>query len=907
MALLPENAMLGPYRIAALVGEGGMGAVYRARDTRLGRDVAIKVLTNVALNDRDRVARFAQEARTTGMLNHPNLLTVYDVGQAGDTPYLVSELLEGENLRERLSRGPIPPRKAVEIALGIAQGLVAAHEKGVVHRDLKPDNIYLTREGRVKILDFGIAKLSLSSAESSNVFSSESTEPGKVMGTVGYMSPEQVRGDPVDQRSDIFSFGAILYEMLAGKLAFKRESAVETMNAILKEDAADLTDSVPNIAPPLERLVRRCLEKDREHRFQSARDLAFNMEMFSTISGGVTVPRRPEAGPSRAGTSAPVFPSPEVAAPSSIPSVPPPVPKQTTPLRAVTAARTRPVPVARTGPRASPALLAILYLAAICGVGYAGWYFANRRHEARGETSFRRVTFRRGEVRSARFTRDGETIVYSASWDGRPSDIFAASRPSPEARPLGIPDADVLSVSRSAELAILLRRDRLSGLGTLARVPLAGGVPRELATNVLQADWSPDGSTLAVIRAVGNGYRLEYPIGKIKYSTPHYIREIRVSPDGSRVAFIEPHGGANDIVVVSESRPESIARGWSHGATGLSWSPDGNEIWITATNTSAPPSLWAVSLKGERRLVSRLTGSMRLFDISPAGNVLISNGMWRAALLYSAPGSGREREISWLDWSIAGDLSADGRTLLFSEAREGGGERGSVFLRRADAQAPVRIGEGYGDALSPDGKWVMSHSGAKLVLLPTGAGEPRELQVDGSFELGAAWLPDSKRVIVGGALPKGNYRLLLIEIETLDEKVKPLSPENIAVVAVRPFALSPDGRLVAGMTAESTIALYPTDGSLAAARVRGVEKGEVPIQWSSDGRSLYVYRPTALPARVYRVSLSDGTRRLWREFTPSDPAGVYRISPVVMTTNANAYAYNALRSMSDLYVAEGLR
>ncbi|HEX9163185.1 MAG TPA: serine/threonine-protein kinase, partial [Thermoanaerobaculia bacterium] len=278
--------MLGPYRLAGLIGEGGMGAVYRARDTRLGRDVAIKILTNVTLSDRERLVRFEQEARATGMLNHPNLLTIYDVGNADGTPYLVSELLQGENLRDRLNRGPLPPRKAAEIALLIAHGLGAAHEKGIVHRDLKPENIFLTRDGRVKILDFGIAKLTAVGRDAS--FKQAATEPGMVMGTVGYMSPEQVRGEEVDPRTDIFALGTILYEMLSGQRAFKRNSAIETLGSILKDDPPDLLQVNPGIPTALDRLVRRCLEKDREQRFQSARDLAFNLETLSNFSSAGT-------------------------------------------------------------------------------------------------------------------------------------------------------------------------------------------------------------------------------------------------------------------------------------------------------------------------------------------------------------------------------------------------------------------------------------------------------------------------------------------------------------------------------------------------------------------------------------------------------------------------------------------
>src|SRR6185436_8244450 len=288
--------MLDPYQVVGLIGEGGMGAVYRAKDTRLDRFVAIKVLTNVAVSDRERLLRFEQEARATGMLNHPNLLTIYDIGRDGDgNPYLVSELLEGETLSTRLLRGPLAARKAVDAALQMALGLAAAHEKGVVHRDLKPDNIFLTRDGRLKILDFGIAKLTGSAGSDGPTFQMAATEPGMVLGTVGYMSPEQVRGEPVDHRSDLFALGAIFYEMLSGIRAFKRNSSIETLNAILKEEPPDLTDMLPSLPPAIEHLVRRCLEKDREQRFQSARDLSFNLETLATMSSSSTLSGTPGA------------------------------------------------------------------------------------------------------------------------------------------------------------------------------------------------------------------------------------------------------------------------------------------------------------------------------------------------------------------------------------------------------------------------------------------------------------------------------------------------------------------------------------------------------------------------------------------------------------------------------------
>ena len=884
---IQENSVIGPYRVITRIGEGGMGAVYRATDTRLGRDVAIKVLTAVTLSDKERLQRFEQEARATGMLNHPNLLTIYDVGNSDGTPFLVSELLEGETLRTRIERGPIPARKAAEIAMQMANGLAAAHDKGIVHRDLKPENIFITKEGRVKILDFGIAKLSATGGGDRPQFQMAATEPGMVMGTVGYMSPEQVRGELVDARSDIFAFGAILYETLTGRRAFTGDSSIETLGAILKDDPPDLASTVTNIPPPLEKLVRRCLEKNREQRFQSARDLAFSLDTLASYTSPATAAGTLKPALHDEGNSTVRYgPSTTMKAP---------------------AARPRTVSVPKPKPRVSPFLLTLLFIVAIAGAGFGGWYLATHMRTEKAEVVFRRVTFRRGDVRTARFGPDGDTIVYSAAWEGQPVETYIANRQSPEARPLGVKDAEVLAIARSTELAVLLRRDRLSNLGTLARVPLAGGSPREVADQVQEADWSPDGANLAVIRASAGKYRIEFPLGSVRYETPHAIRNLRVSPSGDRLAFIEPYGEKNDVAILDRNAraPSTIARGWDHGVTGLAWTPDGKQIWITGTESGAPPALHSIDVStGETHLIDRLTGSMKVFDISSAGRALLSNGTWRAALVYQPPGDLPERDISWLDWSVLADLSADGRSILFNETREGGGAKSGVYLRGVDSPTPVRIGDGFGDALSPDGKLVLCHAGSKLVLLPTGSGEARELKVEGAFDLGGAWLPDSRRVIVGGAAGGHGYQLHVID--TLDETSKAVSPEDIFGEAYRPFTVSSDGRYVAGMTKEETIAIYPIDGG-DAIPLPGAAKGEIPIQWSPDSTALYVYRPTAMPAQVFRIVVATGARDLWKQFSPTDPAGVYKIAPICMTRDASAYAYDALRTTSDLFVAEGLR
>src|SRR5436190_643892 len=744
-----------------------------------------------------------------------------------------------------------------------------------------------------------------------------------VLGTVGYMSPEQVRGEVVDHRSDIFSLGAIFYEMLSGIRAFKRNSSIETLNAILKEDPSDLTDMLPSLPPAVDKLVRRCLDKDREQRFQHARDLSFNLETLSAMSSGGTLGGM--ARPPVTGTM-PLANAPTVrsAAAGSSPRT-----SATSATSALRAPQTTARPLMKPKGGVSPVLLALLYLVSIAGAAYGAWMWAQHTKEVPPEPQFRRMTFRRGEVRTARFTPDGETIVYSAAWDGNPTETFVVSRSATEARPLEIPESEVLAVSKAAELAILLHRDRFTNTGVLARVPLAGGTPREMADNVISADWAPDGSTLAAVRVVNGKTRVEYPIGTGVYDALA-VSQVRIAPDGKRLAILERLQGESNLTIIENGRPDIVARGWSRGASGLAWAPDGKTILVSGTSTAAPAAIYAVNVgDGSMHLASRLTGVTRMFDISTRGEVLISHGTWRAALVWKPGGVGQaippvpptttdttgqagspvlheepERDASWLDWSILADISPDAHTILFSETREGGGAKNAVYLRRADASSPVRLGEGIADGLSPDTKWVLAHQAGKVVLLPSGMGEPRELKLNGSFENGAAWMPDSRRAVLGGAVGKEGFRLHVVD--TLDETTKAISPEGIFSGGTREFAVSPDGRIVAGMSKDQTIMLYPVDGS-AATPVASAEKGEVPITWSADGTMLYVYRPTALPARVFRITLVTGAREPWKTFMPPDPAGVYKISPLLITPDATGYAYTAMRTLSDLYAVEGLK
>ncbi len=426
MAIKSETR-LGPYEIVSAIGAGGMGEVYRARDTRLKREVAIKVLPASFSSDPQRLHRFEQEAIAAGALNHPNILAVYDIGQQDGSPYIVSELLDGATLRERLRSGPLPIRKAVDYAQQIASGLAAAHDRGIVHRDLKPENVFVTNDGRVKILDFGLAKLTRSDGlEDQTLTQTIQSDPGTVMGTVGYMSPEQVRGKPADARSDLFSFGAILYEMLSGKRAFHGESAAETMSAIVKEEPPELTETNRNVPPALERIVRHCLEKNPAERFHSAHDLAFDLEALTGIS---TVPS-------------------DVLKPS-----------------------------ARKRAWLLPGLVAVLALA----LGAA--FLLGRTTRSLSKPEFHQVTFRSGTVYRARFAHDGTSILYSAAWEGNPTELFTTRSGSVESRPLA-DTVVVAAISSKDQVAVLLNPRFLPAgsvplvEGTLALLPIEGGAPR---------------------------------------------------------------------------------------------------------------------------------------------------------------------------------------------------------------------------------------------------------------------------------------------------------------------------------------------------------------------------------------------------------------------------------------------
>jgi Tol biopolymer transport system component len=846
MALSPGDR-LGPYEIIEWVGSGGMADVYRARDPRIGRDVAIKALREPASNPA-HVAAVTREARAAGSLNHPNILAVYDVATDGDVPYLVEEFLEGETLRMRLDRGMVSLRKAIDYAIQIGQGLASAHAKGIWHRDVKPANIFITRDGHVKLLDFGLAK-GVGEHESTVTMSKELDQSysGRIVGTAGYMSPEQVRGLPIDHRTDIFALGAVLYELFTGMRAFKRPSTVETMNAILNEEPLDPVAVNADLPAGAAAIVRRCLEKDREERFQSARDLVFALQQLRDPSSG------------------------------SLPQLQRPPQRIKITLAAL-------------------AVAFILIAAALIAL--------LMRPDT--EPSFQPLTFTRGRIGGARFAADGQAVVYSEARQGNA--LLHVARidlaDSPSSRELEYPPGTDILAARTGELALSLRRRFLIGerfIGTLALAPSGAGLPHEVAENVEDADWDPSGQ-LAMARSNGAAAGpswLEYN-GRTLHKTSGSIRFVRFSRDGRRLAFVEDDSGRGvsgtvSVVDVTSGAVTVLTDRWA-SIRGLAWAPGNDEVWFTAGGAASNRSLRAVSLSGTQRLMLEAPGALTLWDVARDGRLLLTRDDERQSIVGQAPGDTAERELSWFDNSAIADLSADGRWLLF-------GDRFGIYMRSTDGGSASRVAnEGFADDLSPDGRTILitSETRRQVSLIPTGPGKPRRLEPH-SIELygGALWFPDNQRILVTGSEPGKAARSYIQDRE--GSAPKPLTPEG-----TRALSISPDGLWVAAVGSDNAIALWPV-GDGASRVVRGSEPGDRPVAWSADGRSLWLFRRGEVPTNVYKLDLTNGRRELWKTLVPPDPAGVYSIIEFRITPAGDSYFYSYRRLLSQLFLVTGLK
>ena len=840
---------VGGYVITELIGKGGMGMVFKALDTRLNRPVAIKVLPPDCFADAERKRRFLHEAKSASALNHPNIVTIHGIVEEQGIDFIIMEYVSGKTLDQVTPRKGMPLRRALKYSLEIADGLSAAHASGIVHRDIKPSNVMVTSQDRVKILDFGLAKLTEPAGSEGPTLSLE-TEPGKVIGTAAYMSPEQAEGKPADARSDIFSFGVLLYELVTGRRPFQGETPMRIISAVITQEPAPVRSIVEEVPREIEKIVSRCLRKDPARRIQNMLDVRLALE-----EGLEELDAPPEAA---------VAPRPR-----------------------------RRVWVGWT--------------AAALAVGLTLGASIAERFLRKEPITFRRLTFRQGEVIDARFAPGG-SVVYTAAWDGPPSRLYSVQPGAREARDLGLPPGRILSISRSGEMLM-----QLAPRGTLAQVPLAGGVPRELLENVAGAAWDPAGNQIAVIRTTGGRHRVEYPIGTVLYETSQ-VRppfELKFSPGGDLLAFFDytEVGDYSVAVVGSGHARRTLSAGW-RVVGGLAWSPDGREIWFAAARTGSDPALYAVNLSGRERVLEQIAGWPNLFDIDRDGQVLVGLVDSRVGIRGMAPAAKEERDLSWLDGSAAEAMSSDGKLVVFAELSSGEGRNAAIYLRGTDGSPAVRLGYGNRPSLSPDGKWVLcirrDNNASQLVLLPTGPGETRTLPTSGVRPISAEWFPDGQRILLIGNEVNQPARTYVVDVATA--RVRPITTPG-----VRASGVSPDGREAVVLTPAGKLLLHSLNSD-AQRVVAAVDPGVSVIRWSADGRHLFLLRRAGgTPERggsardeIQRLDTSTGRTDIWRELKPPDPMADF-FQSVVLSADGQAYAFSYQRDLTTLFLAKGFR
>jgi eukaryotic-like serine/threonine-protein kinase len=857
------GSRLGPYEIISLIGAGGMGEVYKARDTRLSRIVAVKILPSSFAIDPDRLRRFEQEARAVAALSHPNILAVYDIGQHEGTPYLVSELLEGESLREMLARGPLSHRKAVNYSIQVAKGLAAAHDKSIAHRDLKPDNIYITREGQVKILDFGLSKNVAAhgaAIAAAMTTTGTTTEVGMVMGTAGYMSPEQVRGEGVDCRTDIFSFGSVLFEMLTGKRAFKRGTVAETMTAVLHDEPPIFAETDHRIPPALDRTLRHCLEKAPELRFQSARDLAYDLESLTSLtpSGGL---------PAASSKGSPWW-------------------------------------------RYIAAGFLLVLISAL-----AGWKISSVIHPAEG-SRFHQLTYRRGFLSNSRFTPDGQSVLYTASWDGALPAIFIMPVDGVSGRPFGINNARLESISTNGEVAVVLAPHTVTLLinpGTLARASNSTSAPKPEIENVQGADFRPGTSELAVVRYLPARFlcQVEFPVGNVLYKEAA-VDNLRFSPDGRYLAFVTHPEATDDrgsIVILRVGSGEKIAESPVYeSAMGLAWTPSGKEVWLSSPLESGV--IRSLSLSGKSREPFAVPGRVHLRDISASGQLLLEQGLVRRGIIVSTDRGEFSLDISWLDFNFLRAISDDGKTVLFEQ--EGASQPGyTVFVRNIDGSPATALGEGYGLALSKDKQWALGErlgsANREIWLYPVGPGEARRISPPNLFpSIAASFLSDGKRVVYLASEAGHRPRAWLQELNGGD-------PHPITEEGSVGWRVSADDKWLLASSLDPSGAhsasLVPLNGGKPVPAA-GFQSGDNFLGWA-EGNEVYVATEPAAGRSTARIDKLDpwtGKRTFLRDVPISPVNGLRdRVNGFKITPDGATVAFDYTLELTDLYTMSGVR
>ena len=874
---LSAGATFGPYRILAPLGRGGMGEVYRARDSRLGRDVALKILRAEDSEDRNLLARFAQEARAASALNHPNILVVYEAGNvpmpgsAEPVPYLAMELVEGEPLSSLMTAEPVPFGRMLDLAAQLTDALARAHESGIVHRDLKPSNIFVNADGRVKILDFGLATLRTTSPRDtkSPTEAEPLTSPGVVVGTVGYMSPEQARGEPATPASDQFSVGCVFYEMLTARPAFARGSAAETISSILRDEPPPIEQVNPAVPAPLRWIVGRCLAKSSRDRYVSTRDLARDIRFLAQHLTEADTRGLP----------------------------------------------TLPAPALRTFPLRVAAISAILILAAAAGL------FVTRRMSVPARPEFRRLTFRQGVIERALFAPNN-SILYTASWEASPARSYLALQESSGMDRLLESDVQVpLAFSEDgSQVLVLLGTANLSGTshlsrtarGTLAWWPALGGKPRKILDGVGWADASRRDHLLAVVRETGGQSTLDLrePDGALRrvlFRTSGAISFVRFSPNEKQVAFIHHPSRDDDagevwMAAIDGSGSKLLTRRFER-CLGLDWNARTGAIWFSAVSSApAGSALWTVQPPGEARLRYVLPDAFHLQSVSAAADRwLLTSDESRLSLTVLRHGD-PPIDLSWFGWSFVRDISPDRKTVLFYDI--GPTELTSgIWIRPLDGGESIRLGEGFPEKFSPDGEWVVGVTGPasgdpQLLLVPVGSGRIRRLAPHQTNVSAPSFLGSKALLFVRS--DNGIRNVWRMDIET--GRAKPLRATECDLPAA-----SPSGTSFVCAWGENRSALFVH--FLDARPGRKLfelpkDKEIIYTRWNKTGDRIF-----AVTRDWQLLTIDSATGKLLDQATlpGSGPTGHDRIVSAALDDDATTQAYSVDRMSSSLYLATGLQ